>query len=141
MRKVYIFSGYFINGFTDGHKETLQAIKSEMKDDDMLVIIINNVLQQTQKYVNKTRGLMEITKMIEPYLIENFPSYRIEWSCDDDRTVCKTLEKIKIWHSADVYYFCNAGDVKEHCAEEKVEGIDFIYYDLPKITSSGEEKR
>ena len=142
MNKCWIVSGYYINGFSAGHKELLSWIREKMGEDDELIVIINNQLQQELKYKNKTRHFWEICNMITPFLDSTFEhKYFLQKSLDRDRTVRETLKYIKHWYLAKEFIMVNGGDVTENCPEEEVEGITFIYTGQPKISSSGEEKR
>lgn len=137
----YIVSGYFINGFTEGHKEMLKSVKSKMTENDKIIVIVNNEIQQKQKYISATRHLWQIYELIEPVLNEIFGgNWRVEKSIDRDRTVRETLKYIKNFYE-EPYCFINDGDVTNKCPEEEINGIEFAYLGNPKISSSGEEKK
>lgn len=137
----YIVSGYFINGFTEGHKEMLKSVKSKMTKSDTIIVIVNNEIQQKQKYISAARHLWQIYELIEPVLNKIFGSnWRVEKSIDRDRTVRETLKYIKNFYEAP-YCFINDGDVTSKCPEEEINDIEFVYLGNPKISSSGEEKR
>ena len=138
--KTYIVSGYFINGFTAGHKEMLSAIKERMVEGDELVVIVNNEMQQKQKYKTKTRPYYEIFELIDPFLNTTFGDrWATKLSIDRDKTVRETLKWCKDWFMGDKV-FVNDGDVTKNCIEEEVRGVEFLYLGQPKISSSGEEK-
>ena len=128
----YVVSGYFINGFTSGHKEMLSAIKERMTEEDKIIVIVNNEKQQELKYVSAKRKLWEIDELIVPFLTNTFGSrFFIQRSIDIDRTVRLTLEYIRNWYLGDSFCFVNDGDVLNKCPEEEVQGYDFLYLGHP----------
>ena len=141
--KAFVVSGYFINGFTEGHIEMLKAVKSLMSSDDYIIVVVNNMIQQELKYISARRHLWEIAAKIEPVLDEIFGDNKwfIQKSIDRDRTVRETLKYIKKWYFAEKDIFVNSGDVISGCPEEEVSGYEFMYLGQPKISSSGEAKR
>ena len=141
---LWIISGYWCHGFTNGHKEMIQEIKKRMSPDDKICVIINNEVQFKQKYTTYCPKGWFIYKQIEPYLIENFDNnFIVEISKDINRTVVETLKWIKEFYLFNKYIFVNSGDQDSNCAEEQsgeCKGIEFLYLGQPKISSSGEEK-
>lgn len=138
--KVFVVSGYFINGFTTGHIEMLKSVRKLMKEGDLLVAVVNNEMQQSLKYKTARRKFWEINEKICPVLDDIFPNFNVELSHDRDRTIRETLKYIKSWYLGDEYIFVNDGDVTEKCPEEEVKDFKFIYLGNKKISSSGEEK-
>lgn len=141
MSNVFIISGYFIHGFTVGHRAMVMDICSIMHSDDKLVVIINNEKQQALKYVTARTNIHTISKRIRHYLQRFTRRHQchIVKSIDTDRTVKNTLRKIVgKYYKYDNIYFCNDGDCKASCPEEQC--VQFLYLGNPKISSSGEEK-
>lgn len=140
MNTLFIVSGYFIHGLTEGHKAMLQSIRSRMDiESDKILVIINNDLQQHLKYKTAKTDTEEIKSNILSYLENYFLYYAVRISIDTDRTVKKTLRRvIGEYYAWDNIIFCNDGDCLSACPEEQA--IQFKYLGNPKITSSGEEK-
>ena len=93
---VVAVSGYFVYPHV-GH---IRLIESAKKLGDKLVVIVNNDRQQTMKYgkvlvpEDNRAEVVGALRAVDEVVI----------SIDDDRTICKTLEKLK----PDI--FANGGD-------------------------------
>lgn len=93
---VVAVSGYFVYPHV-GH---IRLFDSAKKLGDKLVVILNNDKQQEMKYgkvIVPEENRMEVVKALR--VVDE-----VVLSVDDDRTICKTLEKIK----PDI--FANGGD-------------------------------
>ena len=83
-----------------GHLEYLQKARELAGQEGKLIVIVNNDLQAVLK---KKRAFMRDAERVE--IIRNLRMVdEVVLSIDTDRTVCKTLEKIKPTH------FVNGGD-------------------------------
>jgi len=103
MKKAVIVSGYF-NPIHKGHIEYFHLAK---KRGDILIVIINNDKQR------KLKGTKKFMKEDERFLIVN--ELRIVnhafLSIDNDRTVCKSIEKIfNDFSKKYKLFFANGGD-------------------------------
>jgi D-beta-D-heptose 7-phosphate kinase/D-beta-D-heptose 1-phosphate adenosyltransferase len=125
--KIVCVSGYF-NPIHVGHLELLERAKAL---GDKLYVIVNNDKQSILK-----KGT---TFMAEGERIQILRALRcvdaVVLSCDEDRTVCKSLRMIR------PHIFANGGDVTEgsSCPEEPVckeLGIEMVYGLGSKVQSS-----
>ena len=135
---VGICSGYF-QRFHNGH---IQYIKSALNYFDYVVVIVNNDIQQRNKYAgyDNIRSSEDIkTEIMEKI---NDYSFRIITSIDIDETVCETLKLIRSLYPKSQLYFCKDGDRnKKNTPEIKVlrkNRIKYINFLNPKIDSSTE---
>jgi cytidyltransferase-like protein len=87
-----ICSGYF-QRFHDGHRKYINECVHKF---DHTIVIINNDIQQTNKY----KDYKKIHKFAEiEYQIKNeFPMVSIIKSIDYDLTVCATLKMIYLYY-------------------------------------------
>ncbi len=115
--KINIVSGYF-DPIHDGHIELFENAK---KDCDKLIVILNNDLQTSMKKGKPFMGETVRKKIVEAikYVDELF------LSIDQDRSVCKTLEKIRKKYPNDELYFVNGGDrnvenIPEYSLKDKI---------------------
>ena len=127
MKKVCI-SGYF-DPLHVGHIEYINKAK---KLGDYLVVIVNNNLQCKLK---KGKFFMDDNDRVE--IVKNLKSVdEVFLSIDSDKTVCKSLEKLK------PSIFANGGDRKNYeIPESKVcsmKGIEIIEGLGDKIRSSSD---
>ena len=127
MKKVCI-SGYF-DPLHVGHIEYINKAK---KLGDYLVVIVNNNLQCKLK---KGKFFMDENDRVE--IVKNLKSVdEVFLSIDDDKTVCKSLKKLK------PSIFANGGDRKNYeIPEAKVcsmNGIEIIDGLGDKIRSSSD---
>ena len=127
MKKVCI-SGYF-DPLHVGHLEYINKAK---KLGDYLVVIVNNNLQCKLK---KGKFFMDENDRVE--IVKNLKSVdEVFLSIDDDKTVCKSLKKLK------PSIFANGGDRKNYeIPESKVcdmYGIEIIDGLGDKIRSSSD---
>ena len=132
--KIIIVSGYF-DPLHVGHLEMLKLARSL---GDELVVIVNNDLQAK---IKKGRAFMreedrvEIIKAIK-YVDSAFVSV------DENKTVCKSLKRIKKNYAHDFLVFANGGDrtggevpEKKVCDKLNIEMVDGLG---EKIRSSSE---
>ena len=127
MKKVCI-SGYF-DPLHVGHIEYINKAK---KLGDYLVVIVNNNLQCKLK---KGKFFMDENDRAE--IVKNLKSVdEVFLSIDDDKTVCKSLKKLK------PSIFANGGDRKNYEIPESnvcnVKGIEIIDGLGDKIRSSSD---
>ena len=102
-QKIIIVSGYF-NPLHKGHIELFHNAKAE---GDKLFVIVNNDLQRALKGSKEFMLEKERVVIINELLVTNY----VMLSIDNDRTVCKSLEKISKEFSAKYdLYFANGGD-------------------------------
>lgn len=85
--KVVAISGYF----DPGHKGHMEYIKKAGKLGDYLVVILNNEVQSRLKYGNPFIPIEDRIAVLES--IKGVNSVFV--SIDKDRTVCKSLKRIK----------------------------------------------
>jgi cytidyltransferase-like protein len=133
MKRAIIVSGYF-NPIHKGHIDYFHLAKEK---GDKLFVIVNNDKQRLLK------GSKEFMLEQERVLIvgELEVSDEVILSIDKDRTVCKTLEKIKKKYSDNFHlYFANGGDQNSSSSPEtpvcKKLGIEIIDGLGDKIQSS-----
>jgi cytidyltransferase-like protein len=101
-----VISGYF-SWIHVGHIEYFKRASKYGK----VIVIVNNDKQQILKYGKIIVPLNERIKVLE----NNKYIYKVVKSIDTDRTVCKTLKKIK------PNYFGNGGDRnKKNVPEDKI---------------------
>jgi cytidyltransferase-like protein len=130
--KINIVSGYF-DPIHDGHIEYYECAK---KNCDKLIVILNNDKQTTLK---KGKPFME--EHVRKRIVESIRYVdEVFLSIDEDRSVCKTLEKIREKYPADELVFVNGGDrnvenIPEYCMKEKI-GLKFSDDAGEKINSS-----
>ena len=127
MKKVCI-SGYF-DPLHVGHLEYINKAK---KLGDYLVVIVNNNMQCKLK---KGKFFMDENDRVE--IVKNLKSVdEVFLSIDSDKTVCKSLEKLK------PSIFANGGDRKNYEIPEskvcKIHGIKIIDGLGDKIRSSSD---
>ncbi len=102
-QKIIIVSGYF-NPLHKGHIELFHNAKAE---GDKLFVIVNNDLQRELKGSKEFMLEKERVVIINELLVTNY----VMLSIDNDRTVCKSLEKIsKEFSTKYDLYFANGGD-------------------------------
>jgi len=112
-KKGIIVSGYF-NPIHKGHIEYFNKAKALA---DELFVIINNDYQRLLK------GSKEFQKEDERFfIVSNIKSVNHCFlSIDEDRTVCKTIEKIALEFGNDYdFTFANGGDQFNHVCSEKL---------------------
>ena len=108
-----IVSGYF-NPIHKGHLELFHKAKAL---GDVLIVIVNNDKQRELKgskefMLEKERALIVSELRVVDY---------VELSIDNDRTVCKTLEKVfKDFESKYSLHFANGGDQHNESIPETV---------------------
>mgnify|MGYP001382906971 CR=1 FL=1 len=108
-----IVSGYF-NPIHKGHLELFHNAKAL---GDVLIVIVNNDKQRELKgskefMLEKERALIVNELRVVDY---------VELSIDNDRTVCKTLEKVfKDFESKYSLHFANGGDQNNDSIPEAV---------------------
>lgn len=136
--KLGIISGYF-NPPHLGHLDYINGSKNMC---DVLVVIVNNDFQVALK---GSKPFMSENHRKE--IVSNFRSVDfVVISIDEDRTVCKTIRKIKedIKSSGVSVAFFNSGDrigdnidsAEKHLCQEL--GIDFVLLPMEKRYSSSE---
>lgn len=130
--KIMILSGYF-DPIHDGHIEYFEKSK---KLGDKLIVILNNDLQATLK---KGKPFME--EKVRKKIVESIKYVdEVILSVDEDRSVCKTLEKIAIQNKGNELFFVNGGDRNMGNIPEtevcKKCGIQFVDGVGEKINSS-----
>ena len=102
-QKIIIVSGYF-NPLHKGHIELFHNAKAE---GDKLFVIVNKDLQRELKGSKEFMLEKERVVIINELLVTNY----VMLSIDNDRTVCKSLEKIsKEFSTKYDLYFANGGD-------------------------------
>jgi len=101
--KIGILSGYF-NPLHGGH---LNMILDAKKRYDEVVVIVNNDKQQKMK-----KGSIIMTEQERTNIMLELKSIDLViLSVDEDRTVCKTLERIRNASGPEAeLFFCNGGD-------------------------------
>lgn len=135
---VGICSGYF-QRFHNGH---IDYIKSALNYFDYVVVIINNDIQQRNKY--KDFEIIRSSEDISTEIMNKFKGerFRIITSIDVDGTVCETLKLIRSLYPKSSLYFCKDADRnKKNTPEIKVlrkNKIKYINFLNPKIDSSTE---
>ena len=102
-KKAVIVSGYF-NPIHKGHIEYFNLAKSRA---DELFVIVNNDAQRALKGSKEFQD--EAERLI---IVSNIKAVdKAVLSIDDDRTVCKTIEKIVTEHQDSYEFsFANGGD-------------------------------
>ena len=116
--KINIVSGYF-DPLHDGHLELFEAAK---KGTDKLFVILNNDKQTSMK---KGKPFME--EKVRKRIVEAIRYVdEVFLSIDSDRSVCKTLEKIREKYPDDELYFVNGGDrnvenIPEFALKDKID--------------------
>lgn len=127
----YIVSGYFL-AYHNGHKEYIKSVESLMKDEDNLLIIVNNGYQQTLKYGKCIRSPVDIINEME----KDFPNATFIVSSSLDRTINSDLEKL--WG----IFVKDGGEYnKDNLPEAKTckkYGIKMLFLNNNKIASSSE---
>jgi len=130
--KINIVSGYF-DPIHDGHIELFEKAKETA---DKLIVILNNDLQTSFK---KGKPFME--EKVRKRIIEAIRYVdEVVLSIDENKSVCKTLEKIREKYPADDLYFVNGGDrnienIPEFSLKDKI-GLNFSDGVGEKINSS-----
>jgi cytidyltransferase-like protein len=115
--KINIVSGYF-DPIHDGHIEYFQNAKAGC---DKLIVILNNDLQTSMK-----KGKPFMTENVRKKIVESIKYVdELILSIDNDRSVCKTLEKIRELYPKDELYFVNGGDrgvsnIPEYSLKDKI---------------------
>lgn len=134
--KIGICSGYF-QRFHNGH---IDYIKTAVKCFDVVIVIINNDLQQRNKYKDFTdiKNVREIEEEIKLY----FPSVIIKVSVDEDGTVCKTLHCLRKSYPDDVLFFCKDGDrnIRNIPEKESLEQLHIIFRQFTNIKKDSSSK-
>lgn len=134
--KIGICSGYF-QRLHAGHRV---YINKAIKTFDVVIIIVNNNVQQKNKYKDfeDIKPVKEIIKEIK----EEFPPVVIRISEDKDDTVNKTLKRIRKQCPSAKLYFCKDGDRKKNnIPESKLLAelkIRYKQFHNPKLTSSSD---
>ena len=132
-----ICSGYF-QRFHNGH---IEYIKTAINLFDHVVVIINNDIQQRNKYsdFDTVKSSEDIAAEIREKINDNI---RIITSIDIDGTVCQTLNLIRSLYPKSKLYFCKDADRnKKNIPEIKVlrkNRIKYIHFCNPKVDSSTE---
>ena len=132
-KKAIIVSGYF-NPLHKGHIEYFHKAK-EMGDE--LFVIVNNDKQRELKGSKKFMNQDERLLIVNELKVTN----KAFLSIDNDKTVCKTLQKIHAKYSSNFeLYFANGGDqnndsIPETNTANKL-GIKLLDGLGPKIQSS-----
>lgn len=127
--KTIVVSGYFI-AFHEGHKA---YIRKAFELSNNVIIIVNNQNQQLMKY-HQTFDTGEIIRKIH----KEFPSAIITESISDDKTVRADLERLTKL-SKKLIFLKSGGEYNiENLPEAKVQGVEFVFDDQPKIASSSE---
>jgi len=131
---VVVASGYF-DPIHVGH---LEMLKLSRKLGDQLIVIVNNDKQaelKKGKSFMREEDRLEIVKAIK-YVDVAFVSV------DEDKTVCKSLQKVNSVYLLNKIIFANGGDRKEEevpeakvCEELKIKMVDGLG---EKIRSSSE---
>ena len=134
MRKVVAASGYF-DPLHVGHIEYLEKAKQL---GDELVVIVNSDLQAK---IKKGRAFMREEDRLK--IIKSIGCVDTALlSVDENKTVCKSLKKIKKAYPKDKIIFTNGGDRKEEEIPEskicKKLGIEIVDGLGEKIRSSSE---
>jgi cytidyltransferase-like protein len=135
---VGICSGYF-QRFHKGH---IEYIQSALNLFDHVVVIINNDIQQRNKYseYENIRSSEDIKFDIMKQFSGGFP--RIITSIDIDDSVCETLKLIKSLYPKCRLYFCKDADRnKKNIPETKIlreYRIKYIHFLHPKLDSATE---
>jgi cytidyltransferase-like protein len=112
MQKLIIVSGYF-NPIHKGHIEYLQNAKLQ---GDVLCVIVNSDLQRALK---GSKPFMNEEERV--FIVKNIKGVDITFlSCDQDRTVCKSLREIVVIFK-DKYeiFFANGGDQNNDTIPER----------------------
>ena len=101
--KIIIVSGYF-NPLHKGHIELFNKAK---KRGDKLFVIVNNDYQRELKGSNKFMNQQERLLIVNELSVTDY----VILSVDNDKTVCKSLEKISNkFGIKNELYFANGGD-------------------------------
>ena len=101
--KIIIVSGYF-NPLHKGHIELFHNAK---KRGDKLFVIVNNDYQRELKGSNKFMNQEERLLIVNELSVTDY----VILSVDNDKTVCKSLEKISNkFGIKNELYFANGGD-------------------------------
>jgi cytidyltransferase-like protein len=130
--KINIVSGYF-DPIHDGHIEYFKKAKDHC---DKLIVILNNDKQTSMKKgkpfmaENVRKKIVEAIRYVDELIL----------SIDDDRSVCKTLEKIRDKYPNDELVFVNGGDrnienIPEYELKDKI-NLEFSDDAGEKINSS-----
>lgn len=128
----YIISGYFL-AFHTGHKEYINSAKKLLKENDELIIIVNNEYQQELKYGFVPRDPNDIVLEIEEFA----PDAKVIISKSMDRTICDDLIEL---YSYDCTFVKDGGEYNEKNLPEayicKRLGIQMLFLNNNKIASS-----
>ena len=133
MKKAVIVSGYF-NPLHKGHIEYFRLAKQK---GDILIVIVNSDYQQELKGSKKFMLEDERLSIINELKLVD----KVFLSIDQDRSVCKTIEKIhSIFSPNHKLFFGNGGDQNKETSPEygvcSKLGITFIDGLGEKIQSS-----
>ena len=135
----HIVSGYFAT-FHEGHKEYIESVVKQLKDDDYLIVIIANKKQFRLKYNDYEPADLSIIRypIYELLANRNIPVYFEVASDTEDTTICKTLEHIIKERKADKYILYKDGGEynKKNLPEKDVKGIEFVFLKNKKIASA-----
>lgn len=108
-----IVSGYF-NPLHKGHLELFHKAKAL---GDVLIVIVNNDKQRELKGSKEFMLEKERVLIVSELRVADY----VELSIDNDRTVCKTLEKVfKDFESKYSLHFANGGDQNNDSIPEAV---------------------
>jgi cytidyltransferase-like protein len=135
---VGICSGYF-QRFHKGH---IDYIQSAINYFDCVVVIVNNYVQQKNKY--KDFDIIKNPEEIVEEILNQFKGeqIRIILSIDLDETVCETLKLIRNLYPKSKLYFCKDADRNKRNTPEirvlRKNRIKYINFLNPKIDSSTE---
>ena len=135
---VGICSGYF-QRFHNGHRKYISKC---VQIFNQVIVIINNDIQQNNKYKDYDYDKIRKFNEIEYQIKKEFPTVNIIKSVDYDSTVCATLRMINLYYKNkdNKLFFCKDGDRNiDNIAEKDVLkelGIEFIQFNNPKENSS-----
>lgn len=146
MNNVYVLSGYFaeaaIGPLHAGHKEYIQSVIDLSKEGDIIIVIVNNDKQRSEKYSNKTIGSQYSTNLIVEEIKKTFPNVYVKVSISDDKTVRDDLEKIRWFYDGrkyEVTFVKDGGEyTPDNLPELSVDYINFLFLENKKKGSASD---